>query len=624
MKIHRSVILFLAATSYCNAFTTQHKRQASIFGVQQQQQQFFLKAEEDGGSGTSVERLPDSAVELTLTVPGAATKASYEKACAEVSKKLTIPGFRKGSKIPPQILEQTLRQANQGGKYPLRAQAIQTLVAKLVEPAIKEQGLDPIGQPSLVIPVESMAEDFEAGKELVMKIKCDVWPEITWKSERAYIGLEGSYNRKPFDQTKMDKALADLKERYATLEPISDADHVLQMGDACVVNMVGYMANEDGVTKGEPLPNAASGDKVDVVLGPGRYMEGLVEGLVGGKVGDTREVKVSFPGALRDKTLAGKLAIFDVEILEASSRNIPEVTDDFAANVRAGLTAESLMEELRKAVDQEDSKEFAGVRNAALAKALADTLNVDIPDTLVTNQAREKYAVMMSDMRENGVSDETIKDQITPENFLKYKDIVKADIIRDFRVSMATEEIARVENIEVPEASIEEQIENIKKDAAKEGDTSELNEEDVRPRVAATLQRQLVMDFLAENADLNVIYEEEQFDEKLMEKLAEESLQRMDAEVPADEVVVEAQSEEVVEEAVVEAVVEEETVAEVEEEAAPVVEEEKEVSFEEKTANMSVEDKALQSLLDLGVAEVSQDPEDPDYDSSKDNEIVGK
>lgn len=76
------------------------------------------------------------------------------------------------------------------------------------------------------------------------------------------------------------------------------------MGDACVVNMDGYMAAADGVSKGDPLPAAASGDRVDVVLGTGRYMEGLVEGLVGAKVGETRTVTVSFPEvSLREKDM---------------------------------------------------------------------------------------------------------------------------------------------------------------------------------------------------------------------------------------------------------------------------------------------------------------------------------
>lgn len=212
-------------------------------------------------------------------------------------------------------------------------------------------------------------------------------------------------------------------------------------------------------------------------------------------------------------------------VLEASSRTLPEVTDEFAAKVRAGLTADSLMEELRKAVDSEDNKEFVGERNRALSLALAEVIEVEVPDTLVTNQAREKFAIMMTEMRDNGVADEEIKKQISPENFLKYKKIAKDDILRDFRVSMAADEIARLENIEVPDYQVEEQLQAIRKDA--EGSSEELDETMVRPKVEATLLRQAVMDFLAEHANLDVEYSDDQsFDEGLMEKLAEESLER--------------------------------------------------------------------------------------------------
>ena len=213
-------------------------------------------------------------------------------------------------------------------------------------------------------------------------------------------------------------------------------------------------------------------------------------------------------------------------VLEASKRTVPELTDEFAAKVKAGLTADTLKEELRKAVDQEDAKEYVGARNAALAKALAETLEVDIPDTLITNQARDKFAMMMTEMRDNGVSDEEIKNQIKPENFLKYKEIVKDDIIRDFRVSMATDEIARIEGIEVPDYQVEEQLEAIRKDAAQEGE--EIDEAMLRGKVEATLQRQAVMDFLAEHADLDVQFREETLDPELLTKLAEESLKRIE------------------------------------------------------------------------------------------------
>lgn len=218
-------------------------------------------------------------------------------------------------------------------------------------------------------------------------------------------------------------------------------------------------------------------------------------------------------------------------VLEASKRTVPELTDEFAAKVKAGLTAQSLQDELRTAVDQEDAKEYVGARNAALAKALSETVEVEIPDTLITNQARDKFAIMMTEMRDGGVSDEEIKNQIKPENFEKYKNIVKDDIIRDFRVSMATDEIARMEGIDVPDYQVEEQLEAIRKDAAQEGE--EIDESSLRGKVEATLQRQAVFDFLADNANLDIKFKDEGFDPELMEKLAEESLKRIEEETGA-------------------------------------------------------------------------------------------
>lgn len=127
--------------------------------------------------------------------------------------------------------------------------------------------------------------------------------------------------------------------------------------------------------------------------------------------------------ALKNKDLAGKDAIFDVTIVSASKRILPELTDEFAAQVRPGLTAESLKDELRKAVDSQDAQEYMGARNEALGAALATVLEVEVPDTLVTNQAREKYALMMTDMKNDGMPDDEIKKMINPENFIKYKDI---------------------------------------------------------------------------------------------------------------------------------------------------------------------------------------------------------
>ena len=257
-----------------------------------------------GGSTSTLIRGSDSSVEVVISVPGTATKAAFDRACSEASKALTIPGFRKGARVPPAVIESAMTQRG-GSKNALRVQAVNSLVKQLVERSIKEDhGLDPIGSPVLNPGAEELASDFVPGEVVELRVKCDVWPDIDWKkssqerngdAEKPYYGLKGSYERKPFNSERYEKALNDLVERYATTVPATDESKALEMGDACVIDMVGFMAEEDGKGKGEPLPNTASGDDVEVVLGEGRYMEGLVEGLVGAKVGDVRTIYTSFP-----------------------------------------------------------------------------------------------------------------------------------------------------------------------------------------------------------------------------------------------------------------------------------------------------------------------------------------
>ena len=291
-QIALAACLALSALS-ADAFTVPHHTVTSTY----RQSRLFMSSTEEEAKTSSLTRLPESAVELTLKIPGKATSAAYDKTLNDVSKNVSIPGFRKGAKIPPQVIENAW--SKNGGKKALKTTAINELCGELIGSALKDEyDLEPIGQPTLVTSAEELAEGFTPGEDLEVVIKCDVWPEIQWKTiegqEKSYTGLTGSYKRKPFNQERFDAALRDLKERYAKLIPYDNDDQALSQGDACKVNMVGYMATADG-EKGEKLPDAASGDNVEVILGPGRYMDGLVEGLEGGKVGESKTVNVRFP-----------------------------------------------------------------------------------------------------------------------------------------------------------------------------------------------------------------------------------------------------------------------------------------------------------------------------------------
>ena len=120
----------------------------------------------------------------------------------------------------------------------------------------------------------------------------------------------------------------------------------------------------------------------------------------------------------------------------------------------------------------------------------------------------------MTEMRDQGMADAEIKKLITPENFLKYKKAATNMITNEFKQSFACDEIAKLENIEISSYDVQEQLEQLREQAKKEGD--EFDEAAVRPKVEATLQRRLFYDLLAEKADLTPDFSEE-FDAELME-----------------------------------------------------------------------------------------------------------
>ncbi len=295
--------------------------------------------------------------------------------------------------------------------------------------------------------------------------------------------------------------------------------------------------------------------------------------------------------------------------------------------------------QLRKAVDEQDAGEWTEARNKSLAKALAQVMDVDVPDTLVTNQAREKYAQMMAEFRTQGMEDEEIKKLITPENFQKYKEIQKPDIVDDFKTSMATDEIARIEGIEVPSYQIDEQLEAVKKEAAGE----DLGDENMlRSKIESTIMRRMVFDFLADSADLDVNYSEDKFDEKVMEELAQESLAREEGAqgeskdedtstaTLVDEEEEDAEGDDLEVEQVAEAAAAEVAAFEAEAatdiEAAPNTEiDTPEETPEEKDARylaMDPEERAFNSLLESGLVSLTPDPESSDYDNSEDDELA--
>ena len=274
----------------------------------------------------NVRRLPRSAVALDIKVPASVSNEVHMKTLATLAKQTKMDGFRSG-KVPPQAVIAKL------GLQKVKEATIEQVVDVGMAQSGVQGKLNTVGEARLSEKLEDLAARYKIGEAIDFTVEVDVYPEVPL-DEAKYTALEVEAERVEFNQAGYDSALLKLRDQHADLVEVGEP---AIEGYQLEVNMNGFLAKPDG-SKGEPLPNVAGGEGVQIPLSPGKFMPGLVEGLIGVSAGESREVRVTFPPRTSAPSIAGKAAVFVVDCLKVQRRQLPEVpSDEFAAKARASL-----------------------------------------------------------------------------------------------------------------------------------------------------------------------------------------------------------------------------------------------------------------------------------------------
>lgn len=184
----------------------------------------------------------------------------------------------------------------------------------------------------------------------------------------------------------------------------------------------------------------------------------------------------------------------------------PALDDEFSKKIGAADSLDDLKAKIRDSISQESAVSTTKNINKALEDAIVKLVDVEIPETLIDEQTKTKFANMMSDFKAKGMDDAQVKSMITKENFDKYKKTSYDNTVRSLRISFVIGEIAKKEAIKVDPTELESEIANIRQQYAGE----EIDEEQARSRVEAELERKKVLDFLKNNNTVKLIPKKEE------------------------------------------------------------------------------------------------------------------
>jgi trigger factor len=191
-----------------------------------------------------------------------------------------------------------------------------------------------------------------------------------------------------------------------------------------------------------------TGKDVPIVLGSGMFIPGFAEQLEGARPGEKRDVKVAFPADYGVKDLAGKDAVFDVEVKAVESPSEVAIDEAFAQ----ALGVESL-EKLRAGVREQIEREYATVTRALLKRkmldALADAAQFELPAAMV-DQEFEAIWQRVKEAMEQGKLDPDDVSKTEDELRAQYRAIAE----RRVKLGLLLAEIGRANNIQVAQEDL--------------------------------------------------------------------------------------------------------------------------------------------------------------------------
>jgi trigger factor len=391
------------------------------------------------------EKLPASQIGLDIEIPAEMSKNAYEQVIRKYARSANIPGFRKG-KVPRHILIQRL------GATRIKAAALDDLMQECFPKAVEQEKIPAIGSFELRGNVDELIVEYEPGQSLTLKAAVDVEPEV--KLEK-YRDFQVQAEEVSYDPAQVDEVLERERVKMATLIPVEGRP--AQKGDMAYVDFKGYYTPAGEGAEPTEIEGGA-GENFQVELTEGQFIPGFTEGIEGMNPGETKELSVAFPEDYGNTDLAGRPATFTITLKELKEKELPELDDDFAQEVSEYETIAELRESLEKRFQEEKAEQTAQNKNKALAEALVEQMEVDLPETLIREEIDRLLTQQAMQLSNMGID---IKQLFNSDTVPRMREQLRPDAIAQLKQSLALKKVAEAESITVGEDEIKAEEEKM-------------------------------------------------------------------------------------------------------------------------------------------------------------------
>ena len=372
---------------------------------------------------------------MKVEVPAEIAQREFNQVAGEYKKHARLPGFRPG-KAPVQLVKRHFAKK-------IRSDVLQKLIPKSYDHAIREKGMQPLGEPAL----ENLT--FEEGEELVYEANFEIHPEIKLVD---YKGLKVETTLEPVTEEDVESRLEEIRDQNARL--VSVEDRPVEEGDYVGIDLQGqYLDEESSSSTGlEPFHEK----NVVVQVGDESTHESFNKALLGMNLAEERQFEVDYTGDYPEEKLAGHKILFTAQVKEIKKKELPELNNELAKDLGE---CESL-DELRVKIQEQLGEERERNRESDLKNKLLDQLiektSFEVPEVLVEDQTDRMIQDLARQMSSGGVDP-----SLANVDWVKVRAGFRSDAEKRVRANMILSELGLMESIEVSAEELEDELQSI-------------------------------------------------------------------------------------------------------------------------------------------------------------------
>ena len=421
-----------------------------------------------------VEKLEKNMAKLTIEVPASDLEKALQSAYKKQKNKISLPGFRKG-KVPRQMIEKMY------GAEIFFDDAANEIIPKAYADAYDECELEIVSRPEINI------VQIEKGKPFIFTAEVATKPEVTLGE---YKGLEVDKVSTRVTQKEVEAKIEEEAEKNA--RTVTVEDRAVQDGDEVILDFEGFVDGE--------AFEGGKGENYPLTIGSGSFIPGFEEQLVGAEAEKEVEVKVTFPEDYHAEELKGKEAVFKCTVHEIKTKELPEIDDEFAAEVSEFDTLDEYKADVKAKIKEQKATDGKRKQEDQAVEQAIKNASYEIPDAMVDTQISQMANDFAQRIQSQGLTMEQYY-QFTGMTEEKMNEEFKPQAVKRIETRLVLEAIAKAENIEISDEKLDEEIAKMAEAYKMEADKlKEFMGDAEKKQMKEDMAVQEAVTFLVENA----------------------------------------------------------------------------------------------------------------------------